>query len=103
MFQSLANRAAALLLSFGVLAAVCSPAMAKAAPTPDGIVKVRSAYPFDETIARLKADVTRRGCWRFVTSFNASHLRESPAGCAAYQLQSGGRAGLARQAARHRG
>ena len=46
------------MLFVSALAAVCSPAMAKAAP--DGVVRVRSAYPFDETLSRLQADLVQK-------------------------------------------
>lgn len=36
-------------------------ALAQDAPGPDGVVRVRSAYPLDETIARLKADIAAKG------------------------------------------
>lgn len=34
---------------------------AQATPGPDGIVKVKSAFPMDETIARIKADIAAKG------------------------------------------
>ena len=34
---------------------------AAAAPADDGLVKVRSAYPLDETVARLRADIAAKG------------------------------------------
>ena len=60
MFGTFAKRAAAFLFCFGLFAAVCSSVAAKGSPAPDGIIKVRSAYPYEETIARLKADVAQK-------------------------------------------
>jgi hypothetical protein len=40
----------------------------------DGIVKVRSAYGMDETIARIKDDIARKG----IMSFPPSTRRSSP-------------------------
>ena len=37
-----------------------------AAPTHDGIVKVMSSYSFDETVARLKQDIARKGITFFM-------------------------------------
>jgi uncharacterized protein (DUF302 family) len=57
---SLARQVAALLwLTFASLAA--SSAFAQAAPTDDGLVKVRSAYSVDETIARIRKDIADKG------------------------------------------
>ncbi len=41
--------------------AISPLALAQDAPGPDGVVRVRSAYPLDETIARLKADIAAKG------------------------------------------
>ena len=41
-------------------ALIASSAMAQTA-SPDGIVRVKSAYPLDETIARLKQDIAAKG------------------------------------------
>ena len=44
------------------LAALAAPAFAQnAAPPPDGLIKVRSAYPMDETIQRLRQDIAAKG------------------------------------------
>jgi len=48
----------AALLAAGLAAAL--PAAAQAVG-PDGIVRVKSAYPLDETVARLKRDVAAKG------------------------------------------
>jgi uncharacterized protein (DUF302 family) len=51
----------ALIIGFGMLAAVHSRSIAESrVPAPDGIVKVRSAYSFEETVSRLKADVAQK-------------------------------------------
>ncbi|MCL4763053.1 MAG: DUF302 domain-containing protein [Burkholderiales bacterium] len=52
------------LLAAAPLAAAlaASPlALAQDAPGPDGVVRVKSAYPLDVTIARLKADIAAKG------------------------------------------
>jgi uncharacterized protein (DUF302 family) len=46
--------------------AVISAESNKPAVPPDGIVKVKSAYAFDETVARLKQDVTAKGITFFM-------------------------------------
>ncbi len=52
---------AAVILAFGMLAALPAPALAEGGrPAPDGVVKVRSAYPFDETVSRVRADVAQK-------------------------------------------
>ena len=49
------------LLAMLVLAAACSaPAFAQA-PGADGVIRVKSAYPLDETIARIRADIAAKG------------------------------------------
>jgi len=52
------RRAAAALLAAAALGA--APAFAQPAG-PDGLVKVRSAYGMDETVARLRADIAAKG------------------------------------------
>jgi uncharacterized protein (DUF302 family) len=59
----------ALVLCLGLLSAATlslSPARADAALSGDGIVRVKSAYGFDETIARLKQDIADKGIMFFV-------------------------------------
>ena len=49
------------LLAMLVLAATCSaPAFAQA-PGADGVIRVKSAYPLDETITRIRADIAAKG------------------------------------------
>jgi len=48
-------------LLFGALAALLASPVALAAGESDGIIKVRSAYPIDETITRIKADIRQKG------------------------------------------
>jgi uncharacterized protein (DUF302 family) len=48
------------------IVAVCTlaylaPAVCEADAPGDGVIKVKSAYPLDETIARLKADIAQKG------------------------------------------
>ena len=57
MFR-IAKLALAALLAAGV--AVSLPAAAQTA-SPDGVVRVKSAYPLDETIVRLKKDIAAKG------------------------------------------
>jgi uncharacterized protein (DUF302 family) len=46
--------------------AVSAPAFAQnAAPSNDGLIKVRSAYSVDETIARIKKDIADKGIMFF--------------------------------------
>jgi uncharacterized protein (DUF302 family) len=56
--------AVALLASFNIVAA---------ANEQDGIVKVRSAYPMDETISRIKKDVADKGI-RFFSEIDQAKL-----------------------------
>ena len=51
------------LLAFGLVLAAAPAAFAQAGP--DGLIKVRSAYPMDETITRLKADIAAKGIMFF--------------------------------------
>jgi uncharacterized protein (DUF302 family) len=46
--------------AFLALALIASSATAQTA-SPDGIVRVKSAYPLDETIIRLKKDIAAKG------------------------------------------
>jgi uncharacterized protein (DUF302 family) len=46
-------------LAFAALSS--SPALAQG----DGVIRVKSAYPMQETVARLKADVTAKGIMHF--------------------------------------
>ena len=68
------------LLSVALAAAVLSTAplasAQSAAPAADGIVRVKSAYPMDETVARLKADIAQKG----ITFFTAVDQRQLAAG-----------------------
>ena len=68
------------LLSAALAAAVLSTAplasAQSAAPAADGIVRVKSAYPMDETVARLKADIAQKS----ITFFTAVDQRQLAAG-----------------------
>jgi len=55
--------ATTLWLSFALLAGPA--ALAQAAPSDDGVVKVRSAYSADETIARIRKDIADKGIMFF--------------------------------------
>src|SRR4051794_1274179 len=70
------------LVSFGALALAASsglaaaPAMAQQAPataTAQGVIRVKSAYGFDETVTRLKADIAAKGI-RFFDEIDQSQL-----------------------------
>ena len=56
MINTTRNLIAGALLAFASL----GPAFAQSVG-PDGIVRVRSAYPMDETIARIRADIASKG------------------------------------------
>ena len=56
----LARIAKALSAAFLAAALIVSPAVAQT-PSADGIVRVKSAYPLDETIVRLKKDIAAKG------------------------------------------
>ena len=56
--------AAAALVASPLVFGQASPATPMSA-APDGVVKVRSAYPMDETIARIKDDIARKGIMFF--------------------------------------
>ena len=49
------------LLAMLSLVAVVSPALAR----DDGVIRVKSAYPMEETVARLKQDVAAKGIMFF--------------------------------------
>jgi len=59
MNKLLQRGAAAFALGAALVAA--PSAMAQATPGPDGLIKVRSAYPMDETVARLRRDIEAKG------------------------------------------
>ena len=62
MLATLARLAAAAALAATL--AVAPAALAQSAGAPlagDGVVRVKSAYPIDETIARLKQDIAAKG------------------------------------------
>src|SRR5262249_19556519 len=81
----------------------------------DGVVRVRSAYPMGETIARLKQDIaekgisrnrpveTRRRGWNKASAVGAAHLRQSAARNAVHHRQCQCRPRLAGAAPRVRG
>jgi uncharacterized protein (DUF302 family) len=58
MYTPIARILAAALVAVGLAAAL--PAVAQSLDG-DGIVRVRSAYPLDETVARLKQDIAAKG------------------------------------------
>jgi uncharacterized protein (DUF302 family) len=64
-----ANRAPAVLAILGLMLSACATPPEAAVPQAgfdDGIVKVRSAYAVDETIARIKQDVADKGIQLFM-------------------------------------
>jgi uncharacterized protein (DUF302 family) len=58
-------RSFAASLWLGLALAFASSAQAQAAPADDGVVKVKSAYPVAETIARLRKDIADKGIMFF--------------------------------------
>ena len=70
MFARIVKLGAAAL--FGV-ALVMVPLAPGQASEEDGVVRVRSAYPFAETIARLKRDIAEKGI-RFFSETDQSQL-----------------------------
>ena len=81
MKMSLAAAAFAALLCAPVLAQaqISTPAMAPSAIATahaDGVLRVRSAYTFDETVTRLKADIAGKGI-RFFTEIDQSQLGQA--------------------------
>lgn len=81
MKLSLAAAAFAALLCAPVLAQAqtSTPAMAPSAIATahaDGVLRVRSAYAFEETVTRLKADIAGKGI-RFFTEIDQSQLGEA--------------------------
>jgi uncharacterized protein (DUF302 family) len=58
-------RAFAAWLWLGLALFAASSAPAQAAPADDGVVKVKSAYPVAETVARLRKDIADKGIMFF--------------------------------------
>ena len=55
-----------LLATLGVVLALFASAGASAQPAAaDGLIKVRSAYPLDETVKRIRADIAAKGIMFF--------------------------------------
>ena len=61
----------ALSLAAGAVATVATPATA--AETAQGVVRVPSAYGFDDTVSRIKADIAGKGI-RFFTEIDQASL-----------------------------
>jgi uncharacterized protein (DUF302 family) len=64
---------ARLAAAFAVAALASVSHAQGAGPADDGLVKVRSAYTFDETVERLKRDIASKGI-RFFLSVDQSKL-----------------------------
>ena len=62
-----------LALCAGAVSAVADPAMAHAQPTAQGVIRLQSAYGFDETVSRIKADIATKGI-QFFTEIDQSKL-----------------------------
>jgi len=60
-------------LAIGVFLIVMTSAKAQTGAGADGLVKVKSAYGVEETVARLKADIAAKGI-RFFESVDQSRL-----------------------------
>jgi uncharacterized protein (DUF302 family) len=58
-------------------AALALPRSGMAAASDDGILRVRSAYPMPETIARLKADIAAKGIRFFSETDQSALAREA--------------------------
>jgi len=67
---------AATLCSQAVLATPTLAQSAIATAHADGVLRVRSAHSFDETVTRLKADIAAKGI-RFFTEIDQSQLGEA--------------------------
>jgi uncharacterized protein (DUF302 family) len=63
-----------LSLTASAIAAIAPPAAA--AETAQGVVRVGSAYGFDETVTRIKADISGKGI-RFFTEIDQASLAKS--------------------------
>lgn len=72
--QSLLALAAGMSLALcaGAASAVADPA-ASAQPPAQGVVRVQSAYGFDDTVARIKADIAGKGI-QFFTEIDQAQL-----------------------------
>ena len=64
MFQRIAKSLEILLMSACILLSIAALSRAATADG-DGIVKVESTYPMAETIARIKADIAKKGIMFF--------------------------------------
>jgi len=63
-----------LLGALSLAIAVAAPAFAQTAkPSDDGLIKVRSAYPMEETIQRIKKDIADKGIM-FFSAIDQSQL-----------------------------
>ncbi len=67
------ERSIALARTFALALVLAVAGAAPAAAGDDGVVRVRSAYPTDETIARLKRDIAAKGI-RFFVEVDQSQL-----------------------------
>ncbi len=75
--QSLMALAAgvSLALAASATAAVADPAAPAAQPTAQGVIRLASAYGFDDTVARIKADIAGKGI-QFFTEIDQMKLAE---------------------------
>jgi len=75
--QSLLALAAgvSLALCAGAASAVADPATAAVQPTAQGVIRVASAYGFDETVTRIRADIAGKGI-QFFTEIDQRQLAE---------------------------
>jgi uncharacterized protein (DUF302 family) len=76
MFAPIARIGRPAVLVLALMASACAGTQADATPpaaSADGVVKVRSAYAKDETIARLKQDIAAKGI-RFFEEIDQSRL-----------------------------
>jgi hypothetical protein len=78
MYARIAQILAAALLAGGLVASL--PATAQSLGG-DGIVRVKSAYPLDETVARLKQDIAAKRIGSSRKSTSASSPPRPGSGC----------------------
>src|SRR5688572_1533500 len=73
--QSLMALAAGISLTIcaGAASAIADPATAVGQPTAQGVVRTPSAYGFDETVTRLRADIATKGI-QFFTEIDQAEL-----------------------------
>lgn len=72
-FQRMIQGAALAFAVIAPVAVMAAPPAPVAAPAAEGVIRLRSAYSFDETLVRLKSDVQAKGI-RFFDAIDQSGL-----------------------------